>query len=54
MLNDDQMKHVEREQSSLISSGVPNDNPLQFVLCASEILDFQLYEQQPDYRSLTS
>jgi len=35
---DDQMKHVELEQFSFLSSDVSNDNPLQFVLC--EILKF--------------
>jgi len=43
------MKHVEFEQSSLLYSGVPNDNRIQCVLCAREILDFQ-----PHYHGITS
>jgi len=38
------MKHVELEQSSLLSFDISNDNPLQRVLFASKILNFHLCE----------
>jgi len=44
------MKHVELEESSLLSSTLPNDNPLQSVFCAREIHNFQLCEQSDYHR----
>jgi len=49
---DDWMKYVELEEFSLLSFSVPNDNPLQCVLCVCELLNFQICEQQPGYHSI--